>query len=279
MNAETYLVDAFADRPFAGNPAAVCVLESWPSDAILQDVTNEFNQSETAFLVPTPDAETDFELRWFTVSHGEIDLCGHATLASAHVVFRHLGFPRNEVRFATRHVGILKARRDDSSWITLDLPAWPPSRVPGIPAGAAEALGGVTPREVYRREDFLVLLADEDEVRAVQPDFVRLARVFPAPVCITALGREREVVSRYFCPGEPHPEDPVTGRAHSMLVPFWAERLGTTTFPARQLSRRGGELRCALIGDRVALGAQAHTVLRGGMDFSDGAPEASRRVG
>jgi predicted PhzF superfamily epimerase YddE/YHI9 len=252
-----YQVDAFTSRVFGGNPASVCPLVEWPDDALLQAITIEHNQSETAFFVPRGDR---FELRWFTTSNGEIDLCGHATLASAHVIFTHLFYTGDTIRFETRQSGTLFVTRKDG-WLTLDFPAWPPQPAE-VPPGAIEGLGGVAPKECHLKRDYLLVYDDEDFVRGVQPDYAILGKIGPR-ICITAAGRDVDFVSRFFCPGDALQEDPVTGSAHSMLIPYWAARLGKTTLSARQVSPRGGDLRCELLGDRVHISGQAVTYMQG----------------
>ena len=255
-----YLVDAFASEPFKGNVAAVCPLPSWPDDAVLQKMAIEHNQSETAFFVPKDDG---YELRWFTIL-GEINLCGHATQASAHVIFRHLNFVSARLRFQTRFVGDLFVTRQ-GDWLTLDFPSWIPEPV-AMPEIAAASLGGIVPLKAYCQRDYLFLLRDAAEVRAVKPNYAVMEKL-GRQVCVTATGDDCDFVSRFFCPGDAMPEDPVTGSAHAMLVPFWAKRLGQTTMLARQLSERGGELRCELAGDRVLIAGQAVTYLEGQVRF------------
>lgn len=255
-----YLVDAFASEPFKGNVAAVCPLPSWPDDAVLQKMAIEHNQSETAFFVPKDDG---YELRWFTIL-GEINLCGHATLASAHVIFRHLNFSHDRLRFQTRFVGDLFVTRQ-GDWLTLDFPSWMPEPV-GMPDIAVTSLGGIAPLEAYCQRDYLFVLRNVAEVRAVQPDYAVMAKLEKL-ICITAAGDDCDFVSRFFCPGDAIQEDPVTGSAHAMLAPFWAKRLGKTKMLARQLSERGGELRCELVDDRVMIAGQAVTYLEGKINF------------
>lgn len=252
-----FLVDAFANSPFSGNPAAVCPLEVWLPDPQLQAMTIEHNQSETAFFVRTQDG---FELRWFTTANGEVDLCGHATLASAHVIFHHLGFDESAIRFQSRFSGELIVRRD-GEWLTLDFPSWIPEPDIILPT-VIDGFRGVAPLEAYSKRDYLFVFETEDEIRAIKPDFARL-QTLGRWICITAPGKEVDFVSRFFCPGDALEEDPVTGSAHSMLIPFWAKRLGKTVMTAHQLSPRGGELRCQLKGDRVLIGGKARTYLQG----------------
>ncbi|MHB1006416.1 MAG: PhzF family phenazine biosynthesis protein [Chloroflexota bacterium] len=252
-------VDAFTDRPFAGNPAAVCVLPAARDEAWMRDVAREMNLSETAFLVPQTDG---YNLRWFTPAT-EVALCGHATLASAHVLWSegHLP-PGTQARFHTLS-GLLTADRR-GEWIELDFPATPATEQP-TPAGLVEALG-VTPRSVGRSQfDHLVELASEAEVRGLEPNFTLLQAVESRGVIVTARAETPgfDFVSRFFGPRVGVNEDPVTGSAHCVLGPYWAQRLGKSEFVAYQASARGGVVRVAVTGDRVRLGGQAVTVLRG----------------
>jgi PhzF family phenazine biosynthesis protein len=252
-------VDAFADRPFTGNPAAVCILDAARDERWMLDVAAEMNLSETAFLHPDADG---WRLRWFT-PEVEVELCGHATLASAHVLWEggHLG-AGDEARFHTL-AGLLTARRD-GEWITLDFPAKP--LVDGATPGGLEAALGVRPTFVGRSHyDVLVEVASEDEVRELRPDFARLGTVEARGVIVTARaeGGEYDFVSRFFAPRVGVNEDPVTGSAHCALAPYWAAKLGRSEMVGRQLSRRGGTVRVRAAGDRVLLGGRAVTVLRG----------------
>jgi PhzF family phenazine biosynthesis protein len=254
MRIPCFQVDAFTRTRFAGNPAAVCPLARWLPAAAMQQVAFENNLAETAFFVPEGD---DFELRWFT-PEVEVDLCGHATLASAFVLCELLQPDRRAVRFHSQS-GPLTVTRDGDAF-TLDLPSRPPTAC-DPPPGLAAALGAA-PREVLRARDLLVVFADAAEVRALRPDLAALAALPDSfAVCVTAPGDEPGVdfVSRFFAPAQGIPEDPVTGSAHCTLTPYWAARLGKPALAARQVSRRGGELRCALRGDRVAL--TGHAVL------------------
>ena len=258
-------VDAFADRPFSGNPAAVCVLPEAAPDRWMQDVAREMNLSETAFLVAEPDG---FRLRWFTPAV-EVDLCGHATLASAHVLWEtgRIG-PHATARFLTRS-GLLTASRD-GEWIEMDFPAEPPVEAEA-PAGLLESLR-VEPIRVSRnRFDYLVEVADESVVRACSPDFTRLRSVEARGVIVTsaASGPDSDFVSRFFAPRAGVDEDPVTGSAHCCLAPYWGARFGRDTLTGYQASRRGGTVHVRLNGSRVILRGKAVTVLRG--DLSDAA--------
>lgn len=252
-------VDAFAERPFTGNPAAVCVMPGPRDEAWMQSVAMEMNLSETAFLHPEDDG---WRLRWFTPAV-EVALCGHATLASAHVLWEHAVLqPDDEARFHTKS-GLLTCRRDgDLVW--MDFPAKPESQSEPI-AGLAEALG-VTPVYVGRSQfDVLVEVASEADVRALQPDMGALRRVQARGVIVTARGEDGayDFVSRFFAPAVGVDEDPVTGSAHCVLAPYWAAQLGRGELTGYQASRRGGTVRVRSIGERVHLGGRAVTVLRG----------------
>jgi PhzF family phenazine biosynthesis protein len=251
------VVDAFADRPFAGNPAAVMLLDAWPDDALLQSIALEHNLSETAFAVPVDDDEADYELRWFTPTV-EIAMCGHATLASGHVL---LG-TREAVRFATRKAGVLIVRREGDGY-TLDLPV---TRVAAAPDAALLAAlgcdGEVSASVAGAQETSIILLPDAAAVRACSPDMAALSACHVMAI-VTAPGDVADVVSRVFVPAWGVDEDPVTGSAHAALTPFWAERLGRDRFTAFQASARGGHLTCTLAGDRAVLGGRCVTVMRG----------------
>ncbi|WP_448203024.1 PhzF family phenazine biosynthesis protein [Azospirillum sp. sgz302134] len=259
MRLPIYQVDAFADAVFAGNPAAVVPLESWLPDATLQAIAAENNLAETAYFVRQGDG---YELRWFTPTL-EIDLCGHATLASAFVIATILEPGRTRIDFQTRKAGMLTVTRDGDLF-TLDFPSRPPVPVSEPPAGLLEALGGPQPVAYLTSRDLLVVYEDESAVRAMNPDMSALARVDAFAVCVTAPGSNGvDFVSRFFAPDSGIPEDPVTGSAHCNLIPYWAERLGKTRMNARQVSARGGSLACELAGDRVKIGGTAVLYLEG----------------
>ncbi|HEU4800154.1 MAG TPA: PhzF family phenazine biosynthesis protein [Gemmatimonadales bacterium] len=258
-------VDAFAERAFTGNPAAVCLLASSLPDASLLAIAGEMNLSETAFLLARTDGS--YDLRWFTPAV-EVDLCGHATLASAHVLWQdgHLA-PDADARFHTRS-GELGARRIDGR-IVLDFPAQPAHAAPP-PAGLLEALGVSQPRFVGRNTtDWMVEVENSATVRGLAPDFSRLGTVEARGVMVTAPGDDGGIdfVSRFFAPASGIDEDPVTGSAHCCMGPFWAERLGRTSLVARQLSARGGTVHVEVAGARVRLGGTAVTVMRGELEF------------
>jgi PhzF family phenazine biosynthesis protein len=252
-------IDAFTSQPFAGNPAAVCILNGQVDRDWMQRVAREMNLSETAFLVPQ---EQGFDLRWFTPSV-EVDLCGHATLASAHALWE-LGHLRCDetARFHTRS-GLLTAERK-GDWIELDFPATPPVEAPP-PNGLLAAIG-VSPTYVGRsRFDYMLVVEHEDVVRDARPDFAALRRVESRGVILTSRSStpERDFVSRFFAPAAGVDEDPVTGSAHCCLTPFWSTRLKKESLVAHQISARGGVLRVRVDGARVRLSGQAITVLRG----------------
>lgn len=252
-------VDAFAHGPFTGNPAAVMPLDAWLPDAVLQAIAQENNLAETAFTVPLgPDAGADYELRWFTPAV-EVALCGHATLASGHVLMDR---ERDAIRFRTRQAGDLAVRRADDGY-ALDLPAW--TMQPTDRADIAALLGGGAPVEMRWREGgyLLVVYAEEATVRALAPDFPALAREGNILVIATAPGRATDIVSRVFAPGAGIDEDPVTGSAHCLLTPYWTQHLGRDRFTAYQASSRGGYIGCKLDGDRAILSGQCRTVIEG----------------
>lgn len=266
-------VDAFADRPFAGNPAAVMMLDAWLDAAVLQRIAAENNLSETAFLVPDDGDDADYELRWFTPAT-EVVLCGHATLASGHVLLS-ADPARDAVRFRTRKAGILTVTREGAGY-ALALPAWraAPAPLPDLVAALALPEQAVVATLWHPHRYALIVLPDVAAVRALAPDFRRLAAA-PGPdaltdaapdilTIVTAPGDgDSDIVSRAFAPGGGIDEDPVTGSAHAVLTPYWAGRLGRPSFTAYQASARGGHLRCRLDGDRVVLGGRCVTVVEG----------------
>jgi len=254
-----YQVDAFADRPFAGNPAGVCILERAAPERWMQVVAAEMNVAETAFLVRRDDGA--FDLRWFTPTI-EVDLCGHATLASAHILWEERVLPAGErVRFHTKS-GLLTAWRE-ADIIRMDFPAEPVT-ASEAPAALAEALGVEFTFAGKNRMDWLVEVADEAAVFAVRPELRALATLGVRGVIVTSRSAspERDFVSRFFAPGAGVDEDPVTGSAHCALAPYWAGKLGKPALVGYQASARGGTVECTVVGDRVVLGGRAVTVLR-----------------
>ncbi|HUJ15878.1 MAG TPA: PhzF family phenazine biosynthesis protein [Thermoanaerobaculia bacterium] len=253
-------IDAFTDQPFLGNPAAVCLLDRERDAAWMQNVGAEMNLSETAFLLPRADG---WSLRWFTPAV-EVDLCGHATLASAHALWEeNLLSPDETARFHTRS-GLLAASKNDG-WIELDFPATR-ERKSDAPPDLLESLGVQSPRYVGRNKfDYIIELASEDEVRALKPNHSMLRTIPVRGVIVTSRASHGnyDFVSRFFAPGAGVDEDPVTGSAHCCLTPYWSERLGKTEFVAHQASARGGTLRVRLAGERVKLAGRAVTVFRG----------------
>ncbi len=257
MKIPIYQVDAFASAVFSGNPAAVCILDAWIDDRRLQAIAAENNLSETAFLVSDEDG---FELRWFT-PRTEVALCGHATLASAFVQFACLKWNKDTIRFQTRKSGQLTVTRKGES-LEMDFPARP-AYPTDPPDGLRQALG-VVPENVYgSEEDLMVVLDSEKTVAEVQPDFAALERVDCRGIIITARGDHSDFVSRFFAPRVGIPEDPVTGSAHCVLIPYWAAVLDKKELYARQVSKRGGELFCGLAGDRVRISGKAALYLEG----------------
>ena len=250
-------VDAFASRPFKGNPAAVIPLDAWLPDPTMQSIAAENNLSETAFTIRSGRDDADYDLRWFTPTV-EVDLCGHATLASAHVLIEG-----EHIRFSTRS-GILAVRRGAGDLLELDLPAYPVDE--GVEPGLLDALGlpAATPTYLSHggNNSALALLTDEAAVRAVAPDY-RALRAIDRLVIVTAPGDATDIASRVFAAYHGIDEDPVTGSAHAALVPFWADRLGRDRFTAFQASKRGGHLDCHLAGDRVLLGGRCVTMIEG----------------
>ncbi len=267
-----YQVDAFASRTFEGNPAAVCPLAAWLPDELLQAIAAENALSETAYLVPTSEAGT-WEIRWFTPAC-EVALCGHATLASAAVALEHLAPGLDAVRFRTRESGELSVRRlpGADGRLEMSLPAHPPAPCEP-PPGLLAALGLLEAQveAVLLDRDHVVVVRDEATVVSLAPNMLALRAVDAWAAAVTAPGDSCDFVSRFFAPARGVPEDPVTGSAHCRLVPYWAARLGRTRLSARQVSARGGELDCALEGDRVMLAGRVAPYLEGTIRVPAGA--------
>ncbi len=255
MKLPIYQLDAFTSRLFGGNPAAVVLLDEWLPDTVLAAIAAENNLAETAFAIAHPDVTP---LRWFTPTV-EVDLCGHATLATAGVLFRYR-FPQlDRLRFSTRSGELAVSRAGDL--LEMDFPSRPGKPV-AVTDVIADALGA-RPGEAYLARDLLAIFDSEDEVRSLRPDFQRIAALDAFAVIASAPGDDVDFVSRFFAPGAGIPEDPVTGSAHCTLTPHWAARLRKNTLTAKQVSARGGELRCELRGDRVAIAGTVIEYLRG----------------
>ena len=262
MRIKQYQVDAFTKQLFSGNPAAVCPLSAWLDDSLLQAIAAENNLSETAFFVPT---ESGFDLRWFTPV-AEVDLCGHATLATAHVLFEILGYAKSSIAFDTRS-GILNVTRQDAM-LVMDFPAVPPKYC--VPPATLLAALDVQIVEVLAADDYFVVVDSEETVRTLQPDFAKLADVDLRGVCVTARGNEVDFVSRFFVPKLGIPEDPVTGSAHCALTPYWSAKLGKSILSARQISQRSGDIQCELKDNRVTLSSHAVTFMEAEIFIPDG---------
>ncbi len=259
MKIKQYQIDAFATRAFEGNPAAVCPLESWLDDGILQAIAEENNLSETAFFVPS---EKGFELRWFTPVK-EVDLCGHATLASAHVIFEILGYTKLTITFETRSGDLFVERH--GKLLKMDFPARPPA-----PCMLSEILLkglGQRPVEVLAANDYMAVFDSEATVRAITPDQSLLSQLDLRGVIATARGTDVDFVSRFFAPKSGIPEDPVTGSAHCTLAPYWANKLGKNILSARQVSKRGGNIACEVNSGRVFLSGYAVTFMEAEIAF------------
>lgn len=255
MEITIYQVDAFASRRFEGNPAAVCPLEQWLDDGLMQSIAAENNLAETAFFVP---CEGGFQIRWFTPTC-EVDLCGHATLASAWVLYNRLGYQKAPLTFQSRSGPLSVSRSGD--WLELDFPAQPaePCDIPG-PANRALS---VSPQACFHSADYLLVFDREQDVAEAQPDLDALRELNLRGVILTAPSEQFDFVCRFFAPNFGIDEDPVTGSAFTQLIPYWAKRLGKQTLSAKQVSPRGGEVGCELVGDRVKIRGQAVLYLEG----------------
>jgi PhzF family phenazine biosynthesis protein len=252
-----YQVDAFSPQVFGGNPAAVCPLDAWLPDDVLQSIAAENNLSETAFVLR--DEMRGWQIRWFTPTQ-EVDLCGHATLAAAYILFTRLAPGLERAQFNS-HSGPLVVTQQEGEWMEMDFPSRPPEPCP-VPEGLVEALGA-EPRETLVSRDLLAVFDTEEQVRALAPDMGKLAALDFFAVAVTARGAEADFVSRFFAPRVGVPEDPVTGSAHCSLVPYWAQKLGKRQLLAHQVSHRGGVLQCEDRGERVSISGQAVLYLEG----------------
>lgn len=252
-----YQLDAFADKAFGGNPAAVCPLQHWPSDELMQHIAAENNLAETAFYVPT---STGFHIRWFTPTV-EVDLCGHATLATAYVIFEIEKFAGAEISFESRS-GILKVRKDDE-WLVLDFPA-DVLEATDVPPLLIESLGNIVPIEILKgKTDYLVVFENQAQIQNLAPDFRKLATIKARGIIVTSKGDDVDYVSRFFAPQSGIDEDPVTGSAHTTLAVYWTEKLQKNNHEARQLSKRGGFIRTKLETNRVKIAGQVQLYLTG----------------
>jgi PhzF family phenazine biosynthesis protein len=261
MTISLFQVDAFTDKLFGGNPAAVCPLETWLPDGTMQSIAEENNLSETVFFVKHGGG---FDIRWFTPKV-EIALAGHPTLAAAHVIYHHQGYFESRIEFSSKSGPLASERKGDL--IYLDFPGFKPQPVttpPDLSAGLGRA-----PVQTFLGRDYLALFDSEDDVLAVQPDFAILNRLDCLGIIITAPGRSSDFVSRFFAPRVGVNEDPVTGSAHTLLIPFWAEKLGKNELHAFQVSKRRGELFCELRGERVRIGGKALTFMKGEIELPD----------
>ena len=254
-------VFAFTNRMFAGNPAGVCLLEEFLPDEQLQAIATENNLADTAFLVGRGER---FDLRWMTPAV-EVDLCGHATLAAAHILFQHRGFALEAIRFDTKS-GELVVKRA-AGRLELDFPSRPAEE--GGDSGAVAKSLGASPEKVLRGRDYFAIFPSQEAVAALQPDFEAVARLDAQGIVVTGPGEDCDFVSRYFAPAAGIPEDPVTGSTHCTLIPYWAERLGKRELFARQISPRGGELFCEDRGERVGIGGEAITYVEGKIYLPD----------
>lgn len=258
MNIPVFIVDAFSNGPFTGNPAAVCPLQEWLPDAVMQSIAAEHNLSETAFVVPMGD---DFHIRWFTPAV-EVDLCGHATLASAYVLFRSFPAGQERIRLFSRS-GWLEVERAESGRLTLDFPHDPVSKLEMTPATLTDGLGAEIEAAYRGKFDYLVCVQDQRTVASLKPDLQLLGSLSARGIIVTAPGDDCDFVSRFFGPACGVDEDPVTGSAHCTLTDYWASRMDRETFTARQLSARGGWLTTQRRGDRVLISGECHLYMEG----------------
>lgn len=258
MRLPIYVVHAFTDELFGGNPAAVCPLTDWLPDDVMQKLAKENNMSETAFFVPEEDG---FRIRWFTPTT-EVDLCGHATLATAHILFTELGYDKDEILLHSKS-GVLKINRVAENRIQLDFPANAPQPLTNVPDALFSSLGVKESPVFITSFDLMVVLDSQKEVEELEPDFATLATVKARGVICTAKGDDSDIVARCFYPQSGINEDPVTGSAHTIMVPYWAEKLGKNKLQSIQLSARKGYLDCELKGDRVLMRGTAKTYLKG----------------
>ena len=267
MKLKLFQVDAFSQVPFHGNPAAVVPLDAWPTDSVMQNIALENNLAETAYFVPNGNG---YDLRWFTPTI-EMDLCGHATLASGFALFEILGTDQSILRFQTKS-GELTVEKDGEKYV-LDFPSRP-GVAAEAPAGLIEAIGA-KPKEILKSRDYMLIYDTEDEIKAIKPNFEALSKIDTHAVIVTAKGDSSDFVSRFFAPEVGVNEDPVTGSAHCTLIPYWAEKLGKNELFARQVSSRGGELFCELRGDRVKIAGHAALYMKGEIYIEEARSDAA----
>jgi len=260
MKLTIYQIDAFADKLFTGNPAAVIPLDKWIDDSLMQQLAMENNLAETAFFVPKGN---DFEIRWFTPAL-EINLCGHATLASAFVLFNFLGYKKDSLTFHSKSGPLVVTRNGDL--LNMDFPSWKPELITEYPSELLISLGNSEIAGVYSNREYLVELMNEEAVKKCNPDFSLMKKV-DKMVIITAPGKNVDFVSRFFAPTAGIDEDPVTGSAHSQLIPFWSYKLGKEIMQAKQLSKRGGDIYCEQKGERVIMGGQCVFYMKGEIEI------------
>ncbi|MDT0538828.1 PhzF family phenazine biosynthesis protein [Croceitalea sp. P059] len=258
MKLKIYQVDAFTAKVFGGNPAAVCILDGWLPTEIMQQIAQENNLAETAFLV---QKNSTFELRWFTPEI-EVDLCGHATLASAFVIFNHYGYTEKTIRFYSSRSGELLVTKKDNGWMTMDFPTDQLVALQGN-TSIDKAIGLTPLRTLKGKTDYLLIYNSQEEIEAIQPNFHLLDLLDCRGVIVSAPGKNVDFVSRFFAPKCGIPEDPVTGSAHTTMLPYWSKVLGKTQLAAKQLSKRSGDLQCEYLGERVKISGQAVLYLVG----------------
>ncbi len=260
MKITLYQVDAFTNKLFGGNPAAVIPLKKWLDTELMQKIALENNLSETVFFVPSGKKGVDYDIRWYTPAV-EIDLCGHATLAAAFTIFTILKERKKKIVFSSQS-GLLIVKKEKDR-IEMDFPSWKPERVNDYPAVLSSVLNNAEIVGVYKHRDWLVELLNEEAVQKCEPDFSAMKKYFDKMI-ITAPGKEVDFVSRFFAPGAGINEDPVTGSAHSQLIPFWSEKLGKNKMLAKQLSQRGGDIYCEQVNtERVVMGGQCVFYMKG----------------
>jgi len=262
MKLTLYQVDAFAEKVFSGNPAAVCILDDWLDDNTMQRIAMENNLAETAFLVEKGEL---YEIRWFTPEI-EVDLCGHATLASAYVLFRFFENTNSQLEFFSARSGVLKVEKADDGYMTLDFPADETSFIDEIEA-ITKAIGVIPLKTIKGKTDYLLIYSSQKEIEQISPNFHLLDQLDCRGVIVSSPGDEVDFVSRFFAPQCGIPEDPVTGSAHTTLTPYWSKVLGKSKMTAKQLSPRGGNLNCENVGDRVKIGGKAVLYMVGEIEF------------